>query len=50
MVPDWIAQTIKEQQNKKAHGRITLHIEHGEITRAVVEQSIRRPEKNKPKK
>jgi len=36
----WIVETIKDLEKKKAYGKVTLHMEHGNVTRISVERSI----------
>lgn len=46
MLPSWITETIKDAEGKKMYGKITLHVENGEVTRINVEQSIRKPKES----
>lgn len=47
---NWIDETIKDLQERKAYGRVTLHMEHGNVTRINVEQSVLPPKKELDRK
>ena len=40
---EWVRQMIAQAQSSRFYGKITLNFEHGRITRAVNERSLKPP-------